>query len=77
MVDYENMTQEELLALQAEEYRLQKIAQELEKKRQEFYVARSEAVKLLEDEHNSKMIQLNSLWSAKENNGYDIDYVPE
>ena len=77
MVDYANMTEAELLTLQAEEFRTAKIAAEQAALQTSFYAARAVAVAALQESQAVAMGDLNALWSAKEANGYDVDYVPQ
>jgi len=64
------------------EYRLklenlnQKLEEEQNKKEQ-FYEARRQAFADLEERHKQEKKELQELWQAKENNGFDINYIPE
>jgi len=49
-------------------------AQEIE---QSFYDARTSVFAELEAEYASKRVALSQLWQAKEDAGFDVDYVPE
>jgi len=76
MVDYANLTEAELLTIQAEEFRAAKLAEELEVTKTTFYTARKVAKDALTAEQATVMADLNALWDAKEANSYDVDFTP-
>jgi len=72
-----NEIRNEDLKFELQEMKLNKEVAELKRKEQQFYEARRQAFADLEERHKQEKKELQDLWQEKENNGFDINYIPE
>lgn len=74
---YSELTDVQKAAVQDFKEDLEQMDYEKKKLQVAFYQAREAAQLALQQQHDAETIALSQLWQAKEEAGYDVDYVPE